>query len=83
MVRFSIQIPDTLNAWLQQQANLNFRSKNQQIEFMLSSLYQSASRCVTGSGEMCAGRQHHFASADPATNEPCNCELFTYGEVMK
>lgn len=81
MARLSIEIPDDLNSWLHQQAVKNCRSKNRQIKFMLYAAYQSAARCVTGSDEMCVGRQHHFASVSPVTNEPCNCKVFTYGEV--
>lgn len=33
--RFTVQISDQLNAWLEEQARLNHRSKNKQIEHLL------------------------------------------------
>jgi hypothetical protein len=36
MARFTIQIPDELNKWLMRQATLNQRSKNKQIEHILT-----------------------------------------------
>ncbi len=35
MTTFTIRLPDELNSWLDQQAQLNQRSKNKQIEHIL------------------------------------------------
>lgn len=35
MTRFTLQISDQLNTWLTEQARLNHRSKNKQIEHLL------------------------------------------------
>lgn len=35
MTRFTLQISDQLNQWLTEQARLNHRSKNRQIEHLL------------------------------------------------
>lgn len=36
MQRFTVQISDQLNTWLEEQARLNHRSKNKQIEHLLN-----------------------------------------------
>lgn len=35
MIRFTVQISDQLNIWLEEQAQLNHRSKNKQVEYIL------------------------------------------------
>lgn len=39
--RFTVQISDQLNTWLEEQARLNHRSKNKQIEYLLDTAMQN------------------------------------------
>jgi hypothetical protein len=41
--RFTVQISDDLNTWLEEQARLNHRSKNKQIEHLLNEAMQKPS----------------------------------------
>lgn len=41
MQRFTVQISDQLNTWLEEQARLNHRSKNKQIEYFLDTAMQN------------------------------------------
>lgn len=90
MTRFTLQITDQLNTWLTEQAALNHRSKNKQIEHLLElarripilSKAQDKPRYQLGTPRLCANGTHLFASPDPATNDFCNCRVFVFGEVM-
>lgn len=39
--RFTLQISEELNTWLTEQARLNHRTKNKQIEFLLDTAMQN------------------------------------------
>lgn len=84
MARFSLQLTDDLDAWLTEQANLNHRSRNKQIEHLLTVARNTihVPRYATGSNLMCYNGQHYFIKTDPATNEFCNCGVFVFGEVV-
>lgn len=88
MSRFSVQISDELNDWLEEQARLNHRPKNKQLEHILSiaqkmPLFSNEPRHTLGSPKMCYNGQHHFKQADPAASDFCNCGVFVFGEVVR
>lgn len=85
MVRFTLPIPDDLNTWLIQDARKNGRSKNKQIEYLLSQARKETERrrCLIGSAAMCANGNHNFKSDNPEINEFCNCGVFVYGEICR
>lgn len=85
MAKFSLIIADDLDAWLTEQAALNHRSKNKQIEHLLTVARSMPTepRRTTGSNLMCYNGQHYFIKPDPATNEFCNCGVFVFGEVHR
>lgn len=90
MTRFTLQITDQLNTWLTQQAALNHRSKNRQIEHLLELARRmpinskaEQPRYRLGLTRLCANGTHLFASHNPATSEFCNCGVFVFGEVKE
>ncbi len=88
MARFTADIADELNDWLIEQAQLNHRSKNKQLEHILSTvskmpLFNNNHRYTLNSRHECGGGHHHFVSADPAMSDFCNCGVFVFGEVVR
>lgn len=83
-----IRIDDELMEWIEEQARLNHRSKNKQIEHILATarrmpMFSSEPRYTLSSPKMCYNGHHHFKQADPAMSEFCNCGVFIYGEVAR
>lgn len=85
MARFSVDIPDELDTWLERQAELNSRSKNKHICHLLTQVMRdnAGPRYLTNSALMCSAGHHRFVKAEPAVSDFCNCGFFVYGEVVR
>lgn len=85
MKSMTIRFDDDLMAWLQEQANLNSRSVNRELEFLVKSARKEfeKQRCNVGLILMCANGVHNFKQHNPAMNDFCNCGMFVYGEVCR
>jgi hypothetical protein len=76
MTRFSIQLPDNLNTWLDQQAMAAQRTKNGEIVAILEQAMSKTARqfvVYTGHELFCVGSCHYFKCDVPMENEECNC----------
>jgi hypothetical protein len=76
MSRFSIQLPDNLNTWLDQQAAEASRTKNGQIIAVLERAMSVSARqfvAYTGYTLPCNGNCHYFSHDVPMEDEECNC----------
>lgn len=76
MARFSIQLPDNLNTWLDYQAAAEQRSKNAQIITVLEQAMSKSARQImayAGYNLPCQANRHYFKCDKPKENEACNC----------
>lgn len=83
MKSMTIRFGDDLMDWLNQQAMLNHRSANKQLEHVLTQLKKESERerYQTGVLFLCANGLHNFRLRRPADSDFCNCKMYMFSEV--
>jgi len=76
MSRFSVNLPDKLDSWLQQQAAESNRTKNGQLVHLIEQAQQRQPRRVEflcGCALSCGDDRHRWRVDVPMEGDGCNC----------